>query len=113
MALTAVPCVEFIAKLTSPKSVIIKGGDTPSQASNQQYSNDNPSKKLCDEVLTKLRAAINSGQSQIPLNIVSGNKIAEDTSFVPDATIADTTSATKSTAKKSAAKKGKKKKKDE
>jgi hypothetical protein len=83
--LQPVACVEFHAKLTSPRSIQIHGGDTPAKASSGQYASKTPpSLKLCDEVLDKLGLAIHSTQTAILLNIDSdGQTIIEDPSFKP------------------------------
>jgi hypothetical protein len=86
MPLKPVPFVQFNAKLTHVRSVEIYGGDSAPQVAAHQYGNENPSLKLCAEVLKKLKDEL-FGQSNefILLNIV-GRSIEEDPSFVLTAT---------------------------
>lgn len=76
MSMQQIACVQIESKLDLPGRTLLRAGDTDAQASAGQYSNGNPSIKLCDEVLEKLSSAIRNGQRAVSLNIV-GNQIVE------------------------------------
>jgi hypothetical protein len=73
-----VSCFEIKFKLSKPRRVLIGGGDTPSQASSQQYRNNNPSKALCSQLLNKLSQAISGGSTSITVNVDAAGTITED-----------------------------------